>query len=47
MARNHSGDLIIEVTRRLKKLYPVEVGLGVQERQNGNADFPSYLCRKR
>ena len=28
------------MTRPLKKLFPVENGLGVHERQNGNTDFP-------
>ena len=28
------------MTRPLKRLYPVEAGLGVQECQNRNTDFP-------
>ena len=28
------------MTRPLKKLYPVEAGLGVHERQNRNINFP-------
>ena len=38
--RTRGGDQVIEVTRLLKKLYPVEDGLGEPERQNGNTDFP-------
>ena len=38
--RSYSGDRVIEVTRPLKRLYPVEAGSGVQERQNMNTDFP-------
>ena len=37
--RTQSGDRVIDVTRPLKKLFPVETGLGVHERQNGNTDF--------
>ena len=40
VVRTHSGDRVIEVTRPLKRLYPVEAGPGVQERQNRNTDFP-------
>ena len=40
VVRTRSGDRVIEVTRPLKRLYPVEAGPGVQERQNRNTDFP-------
>ena len=40
VVRTRSGDRVIEVTRPLKKLYPVEAGLRVPERQNRNTDFP-------
>ena len=38
--RTRSGDRVIEVTRPLERLCPVEAGPGVQERQNRNTDFP-------
>ena len=40
VVRTRGGDRVIEVTRPLKKLYPVEAGLREPERQNGNTDFP-------
>ena len=40
VVRTRGGDRVIEVTRPLKKLYPVEAGLRVPERQIGNTDFP-------
>ena len=40
VVRTRGGDRVIEVTRPLKKLYPVEAGLRVPERQNRNTDFP-------
>ncbi|XP_068704703.1 uncharacterized protein [Montipora foliosa] len=40
VVRTRSGDRVIDVTRPLKKLFPVETGLGVHERQKGNTDFP-------
>ena len=49
VVRTRSGDRVIEVTRPLKMLYPVEAGLGVQERQNRNTDFSItyYLLQSR
>ena len=41
MVRTRGGDRV-EVTRPLKKLYPVEAGLRVIERQNRNTDIISY-----
>ena len=40
VVRTRSGDRVIEVTRPLKRLYPVEAGPGVLERHNRNTDFP-------
>ncbi|XP_068742560.1 uncharacterized protein [Montipora capricornis] len=40
VVRTRSGDRVIDVTRPLKKLFPVETGLGVHEHQKGNTDFP-------
>ena len=40
VVRTCSGDRVIEVTRPLKKLYPAEAELGVQEHQTRNTDFP-------
>ena len=48
VVRSRSGDRVIDTTRPLKKLFPLETGLGVHERQNGKTDFPKfYLCGKR
>ena len=41
VVRTRGGDRV-EVTRPLKKLYPVEAGLRVIERQNRNTDIISY-----
>ena len=40
VVKTRSRDRVIEVTRPLKKLYPVEAGSGVREHQNRNTDFP-------